>query len=111
LKQAIKYDLDLVFHALSDPTRRAILNSLIQNRERGVSDIASAFPMSLAAVSKHIKVMEKAKLVARRKEGSFSYLMLNAEAVLSADQWMERYRQYWNSKLDSLKELLEKDET
>ncbi|MEI1318014.1 ArsR/SmtB family transcription factor [Leptospira venezuelensis] len=104
-----KYDLDLIFQALSDPTRRAMLRSL-SKKERVITEIAKPFEMSLAAASKHIKVLEKARLVNRRKEGSFSYLSLNGKAMLSADRWIQHYRKFWEDQLDSLKELLEEIE-
>ncbi len=105
-----KYDLDLIFQALSDPSRRAMLRS-ISEREKGVTEVAKPFKnMSLAAASKHIKVLERAKLIHRRKEGSFLYLSLNAEAIRTAEKWMEYYQKFWNSKLDNLKILMEGEE-
>ncbi|TGL62066.1 ArsR/SmtB family transcription factor [Leptospira sarikeiensis] len=103
------YDLDLIFQALSDPTRRAMLRSL-SKKERVITEIAEPFEMSLAAASKHIKVLERAKLVHRRKEGSFSYLSLNSKAMMSADKWIGYYRRFWEEQLDSLKNLLEGEE-
>jgi DNA-binding transcriptional ArsR family regulator len=99
-------DLDRIFQALADPTRRAILRTLT-HREQGITEVARPFRMSLAAVSKHVKVLERAKLVNRRKEGSFSFLALNPAAMKTADQWMEFYRQYWDGRLASLKRLME----
>ena len=99
------YDLDLIFQALADPTRRAILNSLSRS-ERAVTEVADPFNMSLVAVSKHIKVLERAQLVHRRWEGNFSYLSLNAEAMLTANQWMEYYRKFWEQSLDRLENYL-----
>lgn len=102
-----KYDLNLIFQALSDPSRRAMLRS-ISEREKSVTEVAKPFrKMSLAAASKHIKVLERAKLIRRRKEGSFLFLSLNADAMRSAEEWMEYYRRFWDSKLDKLKQLLE----
>ena len=103
-----RYDLDLIFQALGDPTRRAILRSLKQH-ERAVTEVAKPFRMSLAAVSKHVKVLERARLVRRRREGSFSYLSLNPEAMLSADQWLTHYRSLWNDRLDALERLFDKE--
>lgn len=101
------YSLDLIFQALADPTRRAILKNL-SRRERAVSEVAEPFEMSLVAVSKHIKVLERAGLVHRRWAGNFSYLSLNAQAMLTADQWIEYYRKFWEARLDSLQDFLEK---
>jgi DNA-binding transcriptional ArsR family regulator len=99
--------LDRVFHALSDGTRRAILEDL-STREKTVSQLARRHPMSLAAVSKHLRVLEDARLVGRRKEGSFRILCLKGEALLAAAQWMEEYRKFWNPRLHALKSLLER---
>lgn len=101
-------NLDLIFHALSDPTRRAILRNL-SKEERGITEVAKPFEMSLAAVSKHVKILERAKLVKRRREGSFSYLSLSKPGMLAADKWMEHYRNYWNNQLDLLKQFVEQE--
>lgn len=104
------YDLDLVFHALADPTRRVIVKDLAR-QERSVSELAKPFRMSLVAVSKHLKVLEKARLVRRRRDGSFHYLRLNPEALQSADEWLRHYEQFWTQRLDALKQLLEQEES
>jgi DNA-binding transcriptional ArsR family regulator len=101
------YNLDTIFQALSDPTRRSILRSLAK-RERAISEVAESYSISLAAVSKHVKVLEKAKLVARRREGNFSYLSLNPDAMLSANNWMQFYQAYWQGRLHALKNHIEK---
>jgi DNA-binding transcriptional ArsR family regulator len=101
------YNLDLIFHALGDSTRRALLKKL-STREVGITELAKPFHMSLAAVSKHVKVLEKAKLVHRRREGSFSYLSINGPAMMSADQWLKHYQKFWEDRLDSLANILEK---
>jgi DNA-binding transcriptional ArsR family regulator len=101
-------DLNRIFQALADPTRRAILRE-ISRRERSVSEVAEPFQMSLAAVSKHLKVLERAQLVRREKRGSFYYLSLNPKALKSATQWLNYYEQFWGDRLESLKQLLEKN--
>ena len=100
--------LDLLYHALSDPTRRAILQTLTR-RERSITELAQPFGMSLAAVSKHVKVLERARLVDRERRGSFSYLRLRGEALLTAQQWIEKNRTIWEDRLENLKSLLEKE--
>jgi DNA-binding transcriptional ArsR family regulator len=100
--------LDLVFHALSDSTRRAILQA-VSRGERTVGELAGPFRMSLAAVSKHLKVLERARLVRRRKQGSFYLISLDAEALMGAEQWMSHYRQFWGERLAVLKDSLEKE--
>jgi DNA-binding transcriptional ArsR family regulator len=102
------YDLDLIFHALGDPTRRAIVKTLTR-REKPITEVAKPFGMSLAAVSKHVKVLERARLVQRERRGSFSYLTLNTGAMQTAGQWIDHYRQLWEDRLDALKTLMEKE--
>ncbi len=100
-----KYDLDLVFQALADPTRRDILQNL-SRKEQAMSELAVPFKMSLVAVSKHVKVLERAGLVERRWDGNYSYISLNAKAMLTADQWLGNYRKFWEDRLDSLEKYL-----
>jgi DNA-binding transcriptional ArsR family regulator len=100
--------LDLIFHALSDPTRRAMLHALTRN-ERSIGELARPFGMSLAAVSKHVKVLERARLVERERRGSFSYLRLRGEAMLSARQWIDKNRLLWEDRLEALKNLMERE--
>lgn len=102
--------LDHIFQALSDSTRRSILKK-IARRELAVGEIAQTYSISLAAVSKHIQSLERAGLVTRRREGNFFYLSLNPDGLSSADKWMQYYREFWDSSLDRLKTLLEKDES
>ena len=105
--KSIDRDLDRVFQALADPTRRAILRSLSRS-ERAVTEIAEPFDMSLVAVSKHVKVLERAGLVDRRWNGNYSYLKLNPKAMKTAEEWMEYYRQFWEASLDRLEDYLKK---
>jgi DNA-binding transcriptional ArsR family regulator len=100
--------LDKVFHALADPTRRAILKRLT-TKEQPVTEVARPFRMSLPAVSKHIKVLEGARLVRRTREGSYWYIRLDAAAMKHADQWLEDYRQFWEQSLDRLEEYLKNE--
>ncbi len=100
--------LDLVFHALSDSTRRAILYD-VSKKDKTVSEIARPYKISLAAVSKHINVLEKAKLVERKKQGSFQIVSLNAEALKSAEEWILYYQQFWGPRLEALKDFLERE--
>ena len=103
------HNLDLVFQALSDPTRRGILRK-VSKRERSVGEIAESYSMSLAAISKHIQSLERAGLVTRRRDGSYSYLRLNAEGLSSADKWMQYYREFWEGNLKSLKNFIENED-
>ena len=99
--------LDLIFHALSDSTRRAILYD-VSKKDKTVGEIAKPYKMSLAAVSKHLTVLEKAKLIEREKRGSFQVVSLNAESLKSAEQWILYYQQFWGPRLGALKDFLEK---
>ena len=101
--------LDTVFHALSDPTRRAILHGLTQG-ERTVTEIARPYRMTLAAVSKHLKVLESAELVARERRGSFHIVRLQAQSLQAAEEWIAFYSRFWNQRLDNLEKFLEQPE-
>lgn len=98
--------LDGVFGALSDPTRRALLRAVAEG-ERSVGDLARPHAMSLAAVSKHLKVLEGAGLIARRKQGSFQYVRLNPAPMREAGRWLAYYERFWSDRLDALQALLE----
>jgi DNA-binding transcriptional ArsR family regulator len=97
--------LDATMLALSDPTRRAILNRLTSGEAR-VTEIAAPFAMSLNAVSKHIQMLERAELVRRRKAGREHFLSLNPKPLDEAAQWIEQQRTFWNSSLDALERAL-----
>jgi DNA-binding transcriptional ArsR family regulator len=104
----VKYsetELDTTFAALSDATRRGILARLAQG-EASVSDLAAPYDISLPAVSKHLRVLERAKLVARRKEGRVNRCRLVAEPMKDAADWIERYRQFWEEQFDALARFL-----
>jgi DNA-binding transcriptional ArsR family regulator len=98
--------LDSIFHALSDATRRSILRD-IALKEKTVGEIAKPYPVSLAAVSKHLKVLEAAELIEREKRGSFQMVRLNAKTLRSADQWLAYYERFWSGQLDALQTYLE----
>ncbi len=98
--------LDTIFHALADTTRRAILQD-VARREKTVGEIARPYRMSLAAVSKHLKVLESADLIAREKRGSFQIVRLNAAPLRSAETWLAHYQKFWSRKLDALQEFIE----
>lgn len=98
--------LDLIFHALADSTRRSILQRITSDA-MSVSDIASLFTISLAAVSKHLKVLERAGLISRHKKGRTHYLILKSEGLVSASEWLDYYEQFWTERLQSLQTFLE----
>ncbi|CAN7297810.1 ArsR/SmtB family transcription factor [Aminobacter sp. LjRoot7] len=97
--------LDAVFHALSDPTRRAMLQGLAKG-PRKVGDLAAPFDMTLAAASKHIKVLEKAGLVRRSVQGRTHVCSLDALPMHAGVEWMRHYEKFWNQQLDVLEALL-----
>ena len=93
--------LDRVFSAVSDVTRRAILARLAESDAR-VTDVASAFPISLNSTSKHIRVLEGAGLLRRTVRGREHILSLDATPLAEADGWIEHYRTFWSDQLASL---------
>ncbi|MGQ3102379.1 MAG: transcriptional regulator [Alphaproteobacteria bacterium HGW-Alphaproteobacteria-17] len=97
--------LDTIFHALGDATRRAMLAELATG-ERSVGDLAAPFAMSLAAASKHIKVLEAAGLIRRDVRGRTHVCSLDPAPLMSADQWLGIYRRFWTDRLDTLEALL-----
>lgn len=98
--------LDLLFYALSDPTRREILR-MTKVGTQTISDLAAPFKMSLAAISKHIKILEKAKLLKREKIGRIHECSFNPEALRSAEECIKFYTNFWNDSLDSFAADLE----
>lgn len=100
--------LDSVFHALSDPTRRSILRGLAGS-EKTVGEVARPHKMSLAAVSKHLKVLEGAELIARERRGSFQIVRLQARSLRPAEEWIAFYSRFWNQQLDNLETYLQQD--
>lgn len=98
--------LDAVFHALSSEPRREMLGALAGG-DRTVGDLAAPFDISLAAVSKHLKVLEGAGLVERRVEGRTTVCHLRAEPLAGVREWVDFYERFWDSRLDRLKRLLE----
>jgi DNA-binding transcriptional ArsR family regulator len=100
-------DLDAVFAALADPTRRAILARLARG-EAVVGDLAEPFAISLPAVSRHLRVLQRARLIERRVDAQWRVCRLNPEPLRDAAQWMDRYRRFWEERLNDLAALLEK---
>src|SRR5688572_8855011 len=108
----VKYsddDLDSVFAALSDRTRRHVLQSLAGG-DRQVSELANEHEMSLPGFMKHLRVLEDAGLIARSKEGRVVSCELSAQPMQAASSWMQRYERFWTEKLDSLARYLYQQE-
>ena len=97
--------LDLVFGALADPTRRAILARLAEG-EATVNDLVAPFDLSQPTISKHLKVLERAGLVSRGRDAQFRPVRLNAAPLAGAAQWLGDYRRFWAESLDQLDEYV-----
>src|SRR5262245_62764561 len=97
--------LSNTFSALADPTRRAILARLALG-ETSVSELAEPFDMSLPAVSKHLKVLERARLITRSREAQWRPCRIEPEALKSVDEWLESYRRFWEERFDRLEDYL-----
>lgn len=97
--------LDLTFSALSDPTRRAIL-SMLASGEKSVTDLAEPFRMTLPAVSKHLKVLQRAGLVSQGREAQWRPCRLEAKPLKDAADWIDHYRRYWEQSFDRLDDYL-----
>jgi DNA-binding transcriptional ArsR family regulator len=97
--------LSMTFAALADPTRRAILARLAKGAST-VNDLAKPFDMSLPAISKHLKVLERANLIARGRKAQWRPCLLNAGPLKDVADWLERYRQFWEESFDRLDDYL-----
>jgi DNA-binding transcriptional ArsR family regulator len=98
-------ELDRVFRALGDPTRRAMLRRLSQ-QEHTVGELAEPFRMSLAAASKHVKTLEQAGLVRRTIRGRTHFVQLNPQPLAEADEWLRSYERLWTKRLAALEAML-----
>jgi DNA-binding transcriptional ArsR family regulator len=94
-------ELDRVFSALGDPTRRAILRALSRHPAT-INEIARPFPVSLNAISKHVMVLERAGLLRRQVKGREHHCRINPRALRRADAWLEYYRHFWEQRMDAL---------
>ena len=101
--------LDGVFHALADPTRRAMLRTLAGG-QRNIGELAAPHQMSFAAASKHVRVLERAGLVRRRIEGRAHVCSIEPAPMAAADAWLRFYEGYWSGKLDALEAALRADD-
>jgi DNA-binding transcriptional ArsR family regulator len=109
----VKYyseQLDRTFFALSDPTRRAIIGTLALKGPCSVLELAEPFDMSLAGISKHLKLLENASLIEREKRGRVHYLKLCGAPMSEANQWLESYAKFWNHQLDAFENYLKNSE-
>ena len=102
--------LDTVFHALGDATRRRMLRDLAAGGERTVGELAKPFAISLAAASKHIKVLESAGLIRREVRGRTHLCRLDPGPLASAHEWLSFYERFWIDRLNVLEQLLRKED-
>jgi DNA-binding transcriptional ArsR family regulator len=102
--------LDLVFRALGDRTRRALLARLARKSQM-VTELAKPFAMSLPAVSRHIRVLERAGLVQRTVDGRVHHCALDVAPLKGVETWVHRYRHFWTAQLDALARFVEADTT
>ena len=98
-----------IFHAIADPTRREIID-LLAGKSMPINDVASKFDISRPAVSKHIKILNECGLVVIKKEGRKRYCRADTRKLQEVIEWAERYRKFWDERLDALEELLDKDD-
>ncbi len=105
----INRQLNRTFAALADPTRRAILDRLVHSRAT-VGELAKPFDVSRPAVSKHLRVLERAGLVRRERDGRVSRCGLDARPMRDAADWVERYRRFWENQLDQLVQYFEQEQ-
>lgn len=100
-------DLTSIFAALADPTRRAILERLASG-EASAGQLAEPFGISKPAISKHLKVLEKANLIVRKKDAQWHRFQIQSDSLKLASDWIARYRQFWEAQFDALSEYLNK---
>ncbi|SPF77471.1 ArsR/SmtB family transcription factor [Pseudoprimorskyibacter insulae] len=101
-------DLDIVFAALADPTRRRILSMLLED-DMAVTDVAEPFEMSLAAISKHLTILTRAGLISQEKRGRVKWCKLEPDAMREASVWMQGFGQFEAINLDAFEKFLEKE--
>jgi DNA-binding transcriptional ArsR family regulator len=100
--------LDVTFHALSDPTRRGMIANLALG-EKSISELAEPFAMSFAGASKHVKVLEEAGLITRRKAGRTHVISIDAKPLEEAERWLRQWEKFWTIRLDRLEALIQRD--
>ena len=96
-----------VFAALADPTRRSILERLAGRGESPVTELARPFRITLPAISRHLRVLEHARLIRRRRRGRMHFIRVNSAGMTSAQKWISQYAAFWESRFDDLDKLLE----
>ena len=102
----VTYSAEAVFSALADPTRRSVLDLLLQG-SLPAGRIAQTFPVSRPAISKHLRLLRRAKLVRQHREGRRRFYRLNPDPLKAVDSWLNNYRNFWRTNLESLKAFVE----
>jgi len=106
--RSVTYSTEATFHALADPTRRAVLD-LLRHGAQPAGQIAGAFPISRPAISKHLRQLRKARLVMEHRRGRHRFYHLNPEPLKAVDSWLEEYRRFWQINLANLKTFVESE--
>lgn len=106
--RSVTYSTEATFHALADPTRRAVLD-LLRNGEQPAGRIAQAFPVSRPAISKHLRQLRKARLVVEHRRGRHRMYQLNPKPLKAVDSWLQHYRRFWQINLAHLKTFVEEE--
>jgi DNA-binding transcriptional ArsR family regulator len=102
--------LDTTFHALADPTRRGMLANLALG-EKSIGELAEPFRMTFAGASKHVKVLEDAGLIERRRVGRTHLIRIDAKPLEEAERWLRQWEKFWNARLDRLEALINRDKS
>lgn len=106
--RSVTYSPEATFHALADPTRRAVLD-LLRQGEQPAGHIAQAFPISRPAISKHLRQLRKARLVVEHRRGRHRLYQLNPKPLKAVDSWLAQYRRFWQMNLANLKTFVEEE--
>jgi DNA-binding transcriptional ArsR family regulator len=106
--RSVTYSAETTFHALADPTRRAVLD-LLRRGAQPAGQIAEAFPVSRPAISKHLRQLRRARLVVEHRRGRHRFYQLNAEPLKAVDSWLQHYRNFWQANLANLKAFVEQE--
>lgn len=104
----VEHRLDTTFRALADPTRRGMLASLALG-DKSIGELGEPFAMSFAGAAKHVKVLEGAGLIERRRAGRKQICRLKAEPLADAERWLRQWEKFWTNRLDRLEALIEND--
>jgi DNA-binding transcriptional ArsR family regulator len=107
--RTVTYSGDAAFHALSDPTRRSLLDLLRIRGAQPAGTIAESFPISRPAISKHLRILRKARLVSEQRHGRHRLYQLDPEPLRAVDSWLNDYREFWQARLHDLKEYVERE--